>query len=160
MIPIAEVKNKYAASTALTITLNSLANAASRESTVVDNSTNCYLTGKLFVSVKTHATSAPTGDKACYVYVYGATAAASEFPDRITGTDAAITLDSPANIAMVAAINCPAVNTVYTKVIDLATVFPGGLPPYWGIVVKNSTGFALGSASGAAKFVGVTTQSV
>jgi hypothetical protein len=154
----ADLKGKYgSAAAAITITLNSLANAGARESTAVDNTTNLYLTAKVLVSTKTNA-SAPTGSKCCNVYAYGSDG--TSYPDAVTGSDADITLQSPTNLVYIGSVSCPSASTIYKKVFDTAAAFPGGLPAKWGIVVVNATGNALDAASCAATYQGFFAQSV
>lgn len=131
-----------------TCTLLSLASAAARESTVVDNTSNLYLDALVMLKVKTHASSAPTGDKAVYVYAYGTVDNGTTYPDAVTGSDAGITLNSPGNLRLLGAVFCAAAATTYKGgPWSVASVFGGVLPAKWGIVVQNSTGFSLSAGA-------------
>jgi hypothetical protein len=153
-----DILAKYGvAESSLTITLNSLANGAARESTAVSNTTTLFFTAKIRVKVVTNASN-PTGDKKVDVYAYGS--AGTNYPDNVTGSDAAITLVNPTNLVFLGSVNCPLASTEYAKIFDLSTVWPGGLPAGWGIVVYNDTGNALGSANSVAKFQGLYAQIV
>ena len=155
---MSDISAKYGtAEVAITITLNSLASGAARECTVVDNTSNLFLSAKVRVKVTTNA-STPSGTKTADVYVYGS--AGTYYPDVVTGSDATITLTSPTNLIYLGSINCPAASTAYDKVFDMGVAFPGGLPSKWGIVVVNNTGNALNSSGCDASYQGVLTQVV
>ena len=134
----------YGSNEALTITIASLANAALRQSTEVDNTTDGFLTGTLGVKVKTGASgTAATG----YVNVW-AWANSNDIRDGLAGTsDAAIA--SNTGLRLVGTIAAGANATTYTKTFDLGDVFGGSLPPKWGIVLENLTGAALDSTAGS-----------
>lgn len=132
---------------AVTCTLLSLASSATagRESTVIDNTANKYLDALVSVSAKL-LTGTPVNDKAIYVFGYGTVDATTPvYPDKVTGIDAAITLDDPTQL--------PLIGTIYATVTggltfkggpwSVARAFGGVLPQKWGIVVRNYTGFAL-----------------
>lgn len=150
---MAVVKTGYAANVATTLAcgLAGLAAGASRESAAADNyTTDKFLDAFLQVRVKTNAV-APTGDKAVYVYAWGITDMTTPiYPDRITGVDAAITLDSPTQLEFVKAIFCPAASTTYTmNPKSMASIFQGTLPPKWGLAITNATGNALDAVTGS-----------
>lgn len=134
----------------ITITLASLANAGQRESTAIDNTTNKYLDALVMLKMKTHASSASTGDKAIYVYAYGTVDNGTTYTDTATGSDAAITLTSPPNMRLLGVINAPTAATTYKGgPWSVAAVFGGILPAKWGIVVENKTGFSLDATGGS-----------
>lgn len=135
---------------AITITLNTLGNAAARESTAVDNNSNLFRDVLVMLAVKNHASSAPTGDKAVYVYVYGTVDAATPlYPDAVTGSDANITLDSPTHLRPLGTLLfTAAAQTKKGGPWSVAAAFGGRVPKKWGIVVDNRTGFSLDTTEG------------
>lgn len=143
---MSRLKTEYGtAGQAITITLASLGAGSSRESTVVDNTTDRFLDALVQVKVRTNG-SAPTGDKAVYVYGYGTADNGTTYPDTVTGSDAAITLTSPTQLRLLGVINCPAASTTYkSPPFSVASLFGGVLPLKWGIVITNATGNALDS---------------
>ena len=134
----------------ITITLASLGNAAARESTAIDNTSNNFRDVDVMVAVKNHASSAPTGDKAVYFYVYGTVDAATPlYPDAVTGSDAAITLDSPTHLKPLGSvIFSAAAQTKKAGPWSIAAAFNGRMPSKWGIVADNRTGFSLDATEG------------
>jgi hypothetical protein len=90
----ANVKISYAASVALTITLDGLASSSTflvgQESTVVDNTTNLYVDGRLTARIRTGTT--PTVDTEIRLYGYTALDDTPTYPDTITGTNGTRTL--------------------------------------------------------------------
>lgn len=143
------VKVSFGTSTAITITLASLATSAvgvGREATAVDNTTNLFLDAFVTVKIKTNG-SGPTGDKAVYVY-----AAFSEdgtiWPDTVTGSDAGITLTQPTNLVLLGAINAVAASTTYIRTFPMSSAWGGLLSRKWSIVVVNATGNVFDSTSG------------
>lgn len=148
---MADIKTKYGTEAqTITITLNTLGSAAARESAVVDNNVNLYRDVLVMMKVKNHASSAPTGDKAVYVYVYGTVdAAAPLYPDAVTGADAAITLDSPTHLRPLGVLLfTAAAQTKKAGPWSIAAAFGGRVPQKWGIVVQNSTGSSLDTTEG------------
>lgn len=153
---MADLKLALAASSALTITLNSLASSATagRESTVVDNGTNLYLDALVTVIAKL-AAGTPANDKAIYVYAYGSEDG-TNYDDPATGADAAITLRDPTNLRLIGVINTPDSGALsYKKTFSVAQAFGGILPRKWGIVVRNYTGVAFDSTGCSASYSGV-----
>lgn len=92
---MAIIKPDYAASSALTITLDSLASSTSllggRESTAVDNATNKY--SDYQISGKITTGTSPTAGKLIQVFVVGC-ADDTTWPDVFDGTDSAETITS------------------------------------------------------------------
>lgn len=162
---MANVKEAYGTDAqAITVTLASLASAAARESATIDNLVNLFLDALVEVKVQTNA-SAPTGDKAVYVYVWGTVdyTATATFPDKVTGADAAITPDSPTQLRLLGAIFCTSASTSYKmEPTSVASLFSGIMPAKWGLVIVNSTGNALDTVAGnfEAQYQGVFATSV
>lgn len=161
---MANIKAEYGSNNqAITCTLASLAAAGSRQSTAIDNSTNKYLDALVQIAIKNHATSAPTGDKACYIYAYGTVDGGTTYGDAATGTDGAVTLDDPTHLKLIGVLYfTAAAQTKESNPMSVAAAFGGVLPAFWGIVVKNSTGFTLDAVEGSHKkiYQGVYATSV
>lgn len=145
--------------TALTITLNSLANSATagRQCTVVDNTTNLYVDAAVEVIVSTSA-SALASPNAVYVYVSGSGDSTNFDQDTavIGASDAAYTIDSPTNLRLAAIINCSTSSKVYNKTFTIAQFFGGVMPNKWVIVVVNNTGQSLLGSGNSASYTGIT----
>ena len=155
---MATIKEAFAASGAITITLNALASSATvgREATAIDNSSNLYLDALVYVALNTTTGAAPANDKCAYVYAYGSEDG-TNYTDNATGSDAAITLLSPTNLKLVNVISMPstATSVTYKTVFPVAPAFGGVLPRKWGIVVRNYCGITLGAANNVASYSGV-----
>lgn len=147
-----------ATATAFTLTLTSLAQAAARESTVVDNSSTKYLDALVTVQAKIVA-GTPASDKVVNVYAYGGSETTTpKYPDKVTGSDAAITLDSPTNLRLLGQIQVNATGALTWKggpwSVCLALGLPV-LPPKWGIVVENRTNLAFDTSGFTTVYLGV-----
>ena len=158
---MADLKQAFGSSTAITITLASLG-AASRESTNVDNGSNLFLDAMVVVQVKLQS-GTPVGDKAVYVYAYGSEDG-TNYGDNVTGSDAAITLRSPTNLRPLGVLLCPdsGALTYKSHPMSLAAAFGGIIPRKWGIVVQNATGVTLSVTGGdhSCRYTGVYYQTV
>jgi len=138
----------------ITITCTSLAFASSRESTVLTNTSGF---DDILVFGQTQTTSVATGFKTLTVYGYG-TVGGTTYPDAVTGSDAAITLQNPPNLRPLGVIKLTAANTSYKAgPWSLRACFGGTVPQKWGIVVYNNVGVAL---SGTANHHAFTYQGV
>lgn len=139
---MATVKETFAAATATVIacTLTSLAATSARESATVDNTSNLYDDALVQVRAKIGATT-PTNDKSVYIYAWGVIDPTSpKFPDVVTGSDAAITLNSPTQLRLIGVLNTPTASTSYvSEPMSVAAAFGGVLPQKWGIVIVNSS---------------------
>jgi hypothetical protein len=153
---MADAKLAFGTATAFTITLNSLASSstAGRESTAIDNSSNLYLDA--FVEVLlSYPNLAPANDKAAYVYAYGSVDG-TNYTGSATGSDAAITLQSPTVVPFLGVIPTPTQNIAYRSApMSVATAFGGILPPKWGIIVVNFSGQTLNASLNSAQYRGV-----
>jgi len=161
---MASNKVAYATSTAITITLNSLANAGVRECTAVDNGTNLYLDAWIYVACKL-ATGTPTANTAVInVYAY-ASEDGTNYQDNCTGSDAAVTLRSPTNLKLLGQLWTPTSGALTYKGVFSFMYSPYGafgglfLPRKWGIVVQNTTGVAFDSTGCSASYSGVYSTS-
>lgn len=147
---MADVKTAYGTSgQALTITLASLADAAARESTAVSNESDKWLDVLVTAKIKTQNSGTISAPSSVFVYAYGTVDAGSEWPDAVTGTDAAITLNNPTQLKLLGTIYVVAINTVYKSgPWSLASLYGGKMPSRWGIVVYNDCGTALSATGG------------
>ena len=140
----------------VTITLNSLATSttAGRSTAAISNTTNKYLDIGMTIRIKT-SSSAPTGVKGCYVYVYASVDGTnfSGSSAEAVGTDVAVTLDSPTNLIGPYFISCPAASTTYELDITFASIF-GFIPAQIGLVIQNQTGNALNSSGNTVTWTG------
>lgn len=137
----------------ITITLTSLASAAARASTAVDNSTNLFEDALVFCkSIKTGASgTAATGY--VNVYAYGSCDGGSTYTEGATGTDAAITLTVPPNARLIGTINTVTNADTYSAgPFSVAAAFGGTLPQHWGIIISNQSGHALDTTAGGTVF--------
>ena len=129
-----DIKKAYGTSTAITITLASLAHSdnAGRESTAVDNGTNKFIDALVQIKVKL-AAGTPSADRTVYVYAYGSEDGTT-YTDNATGSDAAITLTDPPNAKLIGAIRCPAAGalTYESSPMSVAKAFDWILPRKWG----------------------------
>lgn len=145
---MADTKIAYGSSTAITCTLASLADAASRECAAIDNTTNKFIDAIVYLSV-TLATGTPANEKAILVWFYGSEDG-TNYGDNATGSDAALTQRVPNNFRGPFAISCPdAGGLAYKTVIpSVASFFGGVLPRKWGFVVENQTAVAFDATEG------------
>lgn len=143
------LKMLYASEVAITCGLDGLANSAttSRQSTVIDNTTNLYIDALVQLVMQT-AAGALSVVPVIYVYAYGwSEGQGSNYTDTVSGSDSSYTLPSnlPPNLKLVQIIShvVAANTTFYSSPFTIAAAFGGILPPKWGIVVNNQTGLAL-----------------
>lgn len=158
---MATIREKFDASTNITVTLASLANNSARESNVVDNTSNLYVDVLLMLQVKLPAGS-PSGS--INIYAFGSEDG-TNYGDNAAGTgDAALTMRSPTNLVLVGIINTPTSGalTYKSQPFSLARAFGGMLPRKWGIVVENKTGLAFDATEGnhAKRYTGTWMESV
>jgi hypothetical protein len=148
---MADVKQEFAASASITITLNSLGSGSARESTAIDNGTNKYLDALVRVSVSVGTVANP---KEVRVYVYGSEDG-TIYEDPATGTDAAITLEDPPVMKLARVIPVPTSSKVYEAIFSVAQCFGGAMPRKWGLVVDNQSGAALAASANSASYSGI-----
>jgi len=152
---MASIKIAYGSSSALTVTLASLATSstflAGRESTVIDNTSNLYL--DYLLSGKITTGTSPTDAKEIRVYVY-ALMEDSTYPDVFDGTDSDETVtstqirDSALKLAAVIATNNTSDRTYPFSPISVAALFGGTLPKKFGVFVTHNTAVNLNSTAG------------
>jgi hypothetical protein len=157
---MADIKTKYpsSSSSAITISLASLATSSSwvagRESTVVDNTTNCDLDHMVGGTIMTG--TSPTVSTYIEVWAYASWKTASgtpSYPDVFDGTDSAETVTS-ANVKnsclrMIASITVDSTSDrpYYFGPVSIAQLF-GSMPKFWGVFVTHNTGVNLNSTAG------------
>lgn len=146
----ANVKLSYAASAALTITLDGLASSTpflvGQESTALVNTSNLYVDGRLTARIRTGAT--PTVDTEIRLYGYAALDDTPTYPDTITGTNSARTLtnayilDSGLMLLGATAVSATANLTYPIRCLTVAEAF-GLHPTRFGVFVAHNTVGAL-----------------
>lgn len=152
-------KEAFGGNTAITVTLNSLANASARQAAAVDNSSNLYLDAQVTVTAAVGTVSAG-GSISVYAAgsIDGTTwpGEGSANNDGVTGSDAAITLESPTNLTLIGVINTPTSSKTYvSQPISVAAAFNNVLPRNWTIIVLNNTGAAFSASGCSAHYNGV-----
>lgn len=159
---MADLKQAFGASTAITCSLASKATTTARESTAVDNASNLFIDVLVYLAIKLQ-TGTPSSEKAVYVYVYGSEDG-TNYTDNATGSDANITLRAPSNLRPLGVIATPDAGglTYKSGPMSLAAAFGGVIPRKWGIVVLNSTGVTFSATEGdhAKSYTGVYYQTV
>lgn len=157
------IETKYGTSgQTITCTLASLASGNARESTALDNTTNVFLDALVLLKLKTGAGSIGS-DPFAYIYAAGTVDGGTTWPDTVTGSDAAITLNSTTQLRLLGQVWLGAATTTYIGgPWSVASVFGGSLPQKWSIVVLNKCGVALDSTEGnhAKLYQGILAQSV
>lgn len=141
---MAEVKLLYGTGTSLTVTgIGTLANGSSAISATVDNTTNLFMDVKVELVFATASGATATGTVEIW---------AKESIDNTDFDD-----DPNDKLAAVCVLAAAGVQT-RKRVVSLASVFGGTIPPYWQVRIRNATGAAFTSAS--ATYRGATLQSV
>lgn len=145
---MADIKQAFGTSIAITITLASLADNAARESTVIDNGSDLFLDVIVQLTCQLQAGS-PANEKAIYIWAYGSEDG-TDYTDNATGSDAAVTLRAPHNFKLIGVINCPDAGGLAYKShpMSIAQAFGGVMPRKWGIVVENQTGITFHATEG------------
>lgn len=153
-----DIKQKFGTSNqTLTISLASLANAAGRQSTAVDNTSNLFADVLLMLKSRSPA-SGTSATGYLLIYAYGSVDGGSSYSGNATGTDGALT---PINMNLVGRVDMTANGTDYkSPIMSIAAAFGGVMPSHWGIVVVNNSGGTLDSTGGnhAAIWQGVLAQ--
>lgn len=147
----------YSSDSAITITLASLASSATwvagRESNQVDNTTNLYVDA--LVQGKIRVGTTPTTATSIVVYVWGSSvSAASVAIDVIDGTDSDETISSVGvrnsfmKIGAVLDVDSATSDRDYPFSFNVASLFGGAMPAYWGLFVAHNTGVNLNATGG------------
>lgn len=153
---MATLKDNFATDTAITITLASLANSTAgvgRQSTLIDNTANLYVSALIYLSIKVG--TSPTANTPISVYLLRSNNNAPVVDDGAGAADAGITI---INATPLGVINCSATTTGATYAASFDTSSLGPLGPKWGIAIVNGTGAALDSTEGnhTKTFIGIT----
>lgn len=151
-----EIKDRFATSTAMTITLASLGDGAGRQSTLVDNTMARYQEILVYVKCKM-GSSAPNANSIVEVYVLRGDkdSGTEHLSDGAESSDAALT---PLNAQLVGALRNKASpsggDVLYGEFLIQR---PG---PKWGIAVFNRSGQPFDSTGGNhwARYVGVNPE--
>lgn len=136
------ILDKFATTTAFTITLASLASSTSgvgRQSTIVDNSTNRY--SQVLVYIKIKQGTSPTGNKGAYVYLIRSDG--THRSDGAGATDAAWTALNAQLIGTLINKSSPATGDLMYG--EFLVDHPG---PEWGIGIVHDTVAALDATEG------------
>lgn len=151
-----EIKDKFANSAAMTISLGSLADGAGRQSTMVDNATARYQEVLVYVKCKM-GSSAPNANSIVEVYlIRGDKDATTEHrSDGAGASDAALT---PLNAQLVGALRNRASPSGGDVLYGEFVVHRPG--PNWGVAIFNRTGQALDSTGSNhwVRYVGVNSE--
>jgi len=137
---------EYAAKTAFTLTLGSLASDAARQSTIIDNTTLEHLGAKIYLKVKSGG-SAP-GNQLIRVYFIADNGDGTYRSDDAGASDAAITVRNARPLGIIRADN----QTNFTYFGEFDTNVLGPLPPKWGIILLNELDNALNASGHLAEF--------
>lgn len=153
---MSDIKFAYGTTTALTLTVASLATdtslLAGRESDLVDNSSNNYL--DFLVAGKISVGTTPTSNTAIEVWAWGAHDA-SAYPDTITGADSnrsltarTIVVGTMRPVQILSVDSATSNRGYYFGPVSLASLFGGVAPLKWGIWLVHNTAVALNSTGG------------
>jgi len=137
---MSEIKQKLGTSTALTITLASLANGAGRCSTAVDNSSVNAISADIYVKIKTAGTLTTPFSVSVYLV---RSEDGTNFDDGFAGSDAAFT---PINATLIGIISAPTTGTTYQMILN--TEVAGNLPRKYAIAIVNNTGVSFDGTAG------------
>lgn len=159
---MADIKQKYGTSNqALTITLASLASAAMRECTAVDNTTDLFMDVKVAVKVKTGA-SGVSSTGSINIYAYASVDGGTSYTSSATGSDAVYS-GRQSNLIYLGSLDAVNNAVTYSGTFSLSRVFGyGGIPAKWGIIIENLSGAALDATGGnhSVTYQGVLAQAV
>jgi hypothetical protein len=153
-------KTLYGAGTSLTVTLASLAAAAYRQSTFVDNASNEFLTALCNGKIKT-AAAGVSATGVVSLYAYASFDGGTTYTHGASGADAAYTPDLSTNLFPLTTIGANANATTYFWDFDICAAAGWVyLPQRWGLIVFNNTGQAFDATPGnfLTQFMGVNTQ--
>lgn len=152
-----EIKQKYGTNgQAVTVTLNSLANAGLRQSAYIDNATNLFFNALVTAVIALNSTGvSSTG--VINIYAYASTDGGTTYSSGASGSNAAYSAEK-LNLILVASLDANANSETVSTTFDIATAFGGVVPERWGLVFENLTGAAFASSGNAVKYQGVYAQ--
>ena len=125
-----------------------MANAAQRQSAVIDNTSNLYTDAFVQAKIKTGA-SGVSSTGYIQLYVYAAADGGTTYSYGATGSDAAYTIPTNAALRPLGRIGVGANATTYAEIFSVAAAFGGTLPQKWGVIVDNETGAAFDGTTAA-----------
>lgn len=149
-----EIKDKFGSSTALTITVASLANGSARQSTIVDNTTDRF--SRVIVYAKIKQGTSPTGNRTVTAYLLrDDNNGTNHRTDGAGSSDAAITVLNAQLIGIMNNKSSPSTGDVLYGEFTIDN--PG---PKWGIAIQNDTGVSLDSTGSNhwVRFVGINPE--
>lgn len=153
-----EIKDKFSATSALTITLASLANSTvgvGRQSTMIDNTTTRYSALLIFVNIKMG--TSPTANTGVFIHLIRASTSGTPIRSDGAGTtDAALTVLNAQQIGGLQLSTSPSTGDVLKG--EFLVLNPG---PTWGIAIHQNTGVAL-DATGSnhvIEYIGINPES-
>lgn len=164
-----ELKLTSRSSAAITFDISSLGTSstfvAGRESTEIDNTTNNYIGAMVYVKpILGHASTAPTVGQQITLYAWGSDVSlATTAIDVLDGTDSAETLSHVSILNSLKFVAAPTVTVAtaglsyYIAPFDVASLFGGNMPNFWGLFLShNHTGALAASQSTLFTYEGVT----
>lgn len=138
----------------ITITLNSLADDAARESDAVDNTSDVFQDVLVAGKLKTGAAPDEYGGSVI-IYAHGTVDGGSTYTGGATGSDGGITPKMTLRVID----DVPVTDTADAErlwgPVSVGGAFGGVLPDHWGIVVENRTGDALNASNNSTWYQGV-----
>lgn len=144
---MANIKDAFSAEAAFTITLASLASSAAfvgRQSTLIDNTTDLFLSALISLAITTGTT--PTANTLIYLYLLRQNNDATPIGDDGCGTsDAGLTMIQS---KLLGSLQVPAATSNTTYKCNFDTSFLGPLGPKWGIGILNATQVNLNATAG------------
>ena len=146
----------YGSDTAITFDVSSLGASstflAGRESTQIDNTTNKFVDAVVTCDgILGHASTAPTVGQQILLYLWGSDVSLATTPiDVLDGTDSAETLTntgvlySALRLAHSISVIATTSDIVYNVApFNVADIFGGVMPKFWGLFVSHNCGAAL-----------------
>ncbi|MGH9524206.1 MAG: hypothetical protein ACRD3E_16910 [Terriglobales bacterium] len=134
----------YGTRTAVTCSLNSLANNSNRESNAVDNTSALAVDYEVAV-VLALAASVTVGD---VVTVWCAASDGTDYTGGGSGSDSSYSALGEGQLQLIGIITCVTTSAKTYKFIlpSLAAFFGGAVPPKFSFIVENASGQALASS--------------
>lgn len=120
----------------ITITLNSLANAAGRVATAIDNTSNKFTDAALFIKTKTGTVA---GNKRIVIYGIGTADGGTTYTDNTGGSDAAVSVQPVAAPFVKSFFPLASTTAYYFGPMSVANAF-GFLPDHWSFALWNDGG--------------------
>lgn len=156
---MANIKANYGtAAQAIACDITGLANNASRQSDVIDNTTNLFLDALVHVTIKAGASGTAAGG-VVNVYAYATVDGGTKYSGGATGSDAAYTQVVPSQLRLIGQVVVVADAVTYEGgPFSVANAFGGILPAKWGLVIENVSGSTTDASVGAAEYQGIFQQ--